>query len=462
MPRSLTAGALILCLTALPLQAEKVAPASAAQISLSFAPIVKATAPGVVNIYASRVVAQRVSPFAQDPFFSQLFGGLEKTVPRVQNSLGSGVIVDPAGIVVSNYHVVGDANDIRVVLSDRREFDGEILLADQHADLAIIRLKGASNLPAVELADSDAAEVGDLALAIGNPFGVGQTVTSGIVSGLARSGGGVSDRSGYYIQTDAPINPGNSGGALVDMSGRLLGINTSILSRSGGSNGIGFAIPANLVRQYVEQARSGNSSFRRPWSGITVQQVEASLAQALDQTVPRGVVVANIHPSSPFAAAGLRQGDVITALDGSPVNAPSELDFRLTTRRLGDLADVSFLRNGQEQTTVVSIVEAPDEPPSAPETIQSRNLFDGLTVATLNPRLQETLDLPLSARGVVVTDVEGIAANSGLRRGDILVALNGRELATGRDLARLVRGGPATWDLTLRRRDRTLRVRLRG
>lgn len=461
MHRSLTAGALILYLAALPLQAERVAPTSAAQMSLSFAPIVKATAPGVVNIYASRVVAQRISPFARDPFFSQLFGGLEQTVPRVQNSLGSGVIVDPEGIVVSNYHVVGDANDIRVVLSDRREFDGEILLADQHTDLAIIRLKGASNLPAVDLANSDAAEVGDLVLAIGNPFGVGQTVTSGIISGLARSGG-VSDRSSYYIQTDAPINPGNSGGALVDMSGQLLGVNTSILSRSGGSNGIGFAIPANLVRQYVEQAQSGNSGFRSPWSGIAVQQVEASLAQALDQVVPQGVVIADIHPSSPFAAAGLQQGDVITAFDGLPVNTPSELDFRLATRRLGDRAEVSFLRNGQERTATVSIVEAPDEPPAAPETIQSRNIFSGLTVATLNPRLQESLDLPLGARGVVVTDVGDLAANSGLRRGDILIALNGHELATARDLASLVRGGPAAWELTLQRGDRTLRVRLRG
>ncbi|MCB2105473.1 MAG: trypsin-like peptidase domain-containing protein, partial [Rhodobacteraceae bacterium] len=221
-----------------PARAEDRVPQDAAEISLSFAPLVRATAPAVVNIYARRIVEQRQSPFANDPFFSQFFG-LGQAAPRVQNSLGSGVILREDGIVVSNVHVVAGADEIRVVLSDRREYDGKVILADPAADIAVIQLEGASDLPALTLADSDQAEVGDLVLAIGNPFGVGQTVTSGIVSGLARSGGGMGQGRGYFIQTDAPINPGNSGGALIDMEGHVLGINSQIVTRSGGSNGIG-------------------------------------------------------------------------------------------------------------------------------------------------------------------------------------------------------------------------------
>lgn len=453
--------AAFLCLAA-PVSAERVVPAGAAEMTLSFAPVVKATAPGVVNIYASRVVARRVSPFASDPFFSQFFGGLDRNVPQVQNSLGSGVIVDTGGIVVSNYHVVGDATDIRVVLSDRREFEAEVLLADEDADLAVLRLLGAEDLPAVPLADSDAAEVGDLVLAIGNPFGVGQTVSSGIVSGLARSGGRLTDQAGYYIQTDAPINPGNSGGALVDMSGSLLGINTSILTRSGGSDGIGFAIPANLVRQYVDQALTGHDEFRKPWAGVSVQQIEAALAAALDQPLPRGVVVVAIHPESPFAAEGLAPGDVILAVNGQPVNAPAELDFRLATLGLGTDADITWLHGGEEITARIRLAEAPDDPPAAPQRLSTRNLFDGLTIATINPRLIERHGLPLDAQGALVLEASGLSRNAGLRPGDLLVSLNGYGIETAADLARLTRGGPQAWELILRRGDRTLRIRLRG
>ena len=237
-------------------RAEDQVPQSQAQVTLSFAPIVKQATPAVVNVYTKRIVAQSQSPFAGDPFFSQFFRD-QVVTPRVQNSLGSGVIVSPDGIVVSNYHVVGEAAEIRVVLSDKREFDAAVLLADPETDLAILKLDSDAPFPYLPFANSEQAEVGDLVLAIGNPFGVGQTVTSGIVSGLARSGGDMGRGRGYFIQTDAAINPGNSGGALVDISGQLLGINTSILSQSGGSNGIGFAIPANLVRQYVEQAAAG-------------------------------------------------------------------------------------------------------------------------------------------------------------------------------------------------------------
>ncbi|MCC6001378.1 MAG: trypsin-like peptidase domain-containing protein [Pararhodobacter sp.] len=286
-------------------------PQSTAQIALSFAPVVRSASPAVVSIYARRVVEARATPFFDDPLFGQLFGDFGRRVPRVQSALGSGVIVSDDGIVVSNFHVVGRADEIRVVLSDRREFDAEVMLTDEESDLAVLRLREASGLPALSLADSDRLEVGDLVLAIGNPFGVGQTVSSGIVSALARSGIAVGSGRGYFIQTDAAINPGNSGGALVDMAGRLAGINTAILTRTGGSHGIGFAIPANLVAQVVAQAQAGNKRFVRPWVGLQAQAVDAGLAEALGQSLPQGVVISDLHDDSPLRAAGLQVGDVI-------------------------------------------------------------------------------------------------------------------------------------------------------
>src|SRR6056300_1584156 len=261
---------------AVPVFGETRVPRNDLEIKLSFAPLVKQTAPAVVNIYAERVVNQVITPFQNDPFFRDFFRNFATPQQRVQNSLGSGVILSPDGIIVSNYHVVGGAQNIRVVLNDRREYSARVLLADQDSDLAILQVSGAPDLPSLELRDSDTVEVGELVLAIGNPFGVGQTVSSGIISGLARSGvmPGSNGR-GYFIQTDAAINPGNSGGALIDVNGALIGVNTSILTRSGGSNGIGFAIPANLVAEFMRQAKAGQSRFMRPWAGLQGQAVDA-------------------------------------------------------------------------------------------------------------------------------------------------------------------------------------------
>ncbi len=291
--------------------AETRVPQSQAEISLGFAPLVKQAAPAVVNIYAKIVTeAPQASPFAGDPFFDDFFRSFSNPRPRVQNSLGSGVILAEDGIVVSNYHVVGMATEIRVVTTDRHEYDARVVLADQASDLAILRLEDAEGLPFLNLRNSDQVEVGELALAIGNPFGVGQTVSSGIISGLARTGTGTGEGFGYYIQTDAPINPGNSGGALIDVNGDLIGINTRILSRSGGSNGIGFAIPANLVREFLHQARAGAESFQRPWAGMTGQPVDADLAASLGMPRPEGMLISELHPESPFAKAGFEVGDV--------------------------------------------------------------------------------------------------------------------------------------------------------
>src|SRR5579883_693872 len=266
------------------------APSSVGEIRLSFAPVAKRVAPSVVNVYAARVVENRF-PMFDDPIFRRFFGGSPRE--QVQRSLGSGVIVDPSGLVVTNFHVIENADQVRVSLADKREFEADIVLKDQHSDLAVLRLKDArERFAAIELGDSDALQVGDLVLAIGNPFGVGQTVTHGIVSAVARTQVGITDYQ-FFIQTDAAINPGNSGGALIDMTGRLVGINTAIYSPSGGSNGIGFAIPSNMVRVVVTSALHGGR-VRLPWVGANFQALTSDIAETLGTTDLRGALVADV------------------------------------------------------------------------------------------------------------------------------------------------------------------------
>ncbi|QYZ70123.1 Do family serine endopeptidase [Neotabrizicola shimadae] len=436
-------------------------PASQAQIDLSFAPVVHSAAPAVVNIYATRVVDQKASPFAGDPLFERLFGDLAPTTPRVQNSLGSGVIVGSDGIVVTNFHVVGSATEIRVVLNDRREYAATVMLGDEDSDLAILKLDGASDLPSLAFTDSDAIEVGDLVLAIGNPFGVGQTVSSGIVSGLARSSTAVGDGLGAFIQTDAAINPGNSGGALVDMQGRLVGINTAILSRTGGSLGIGFAIPANLVAQVVTQAQAGSDRFTKPWAGLTGQAVDAATAEAMGLPRPDGVVLSSVHPESPFAAAGLKAGDVITEVDGLPVNSPQEIVLRIATRGVGAKVDVSWLRDGEAQGATVLLIAAPDSPAREARTISGDTPLDGLSVARINPAVLEELDLPPKADGIVVTQAGRTSAAAGFRAGDLILAINGAEVGSTADVETLALSGDRRWRIDLVRQGKPVRLQFR-
>ena len=342
-------------LAAAPAAAQTV-PESRAEIQLSFAPVVKRASPAVVNVFTRKVVERRMSPFSGNPFFDRFFrefGG--PTRRRLENSLGSGVIMRPEGIVVTNAHVVENAVDIRVALADRREFDAELILFDKPSDLAVLQLEGAEDLPTLALRDSDTLEVGDLVLAIGNPFGVGQTVTSGIVSALARTG----RRGGYFVQTDAAINPGNSGGALVDGAGRLVGVNTAILSRSGGSVGIGFAIPSDLVAQAVESALRGERRLARPWAGVRGQTVDAALAEALGLDRPAGVIIAEMRRDSPLAAAGVRPGDVVIELEGEPVDTPQEFAYRLAALGVGGEAEIVWLHEGRRREGVMALVPAP-------------------------------------------------------------------------------------------------------
>jgi Do/DeqQ family serine protease len=412
-------------LAPLPLAAQMRVPASQAEIQMGFAPLVKEAAPAVVNIYAKRIVAVRDSPFAGDPFFEGLFRDFGTVRPQVQNSLGSGVILSADGIVVSNYHVVGEATDIRIVLADRREFNASVILGDEESDLALLQLEGAADLPALSLRDSDSVEVGELVLAIGNPFGVGQTVSSGIVSGLARSGTASGTGRGYFIQTDAAINPGNSGGALIDVNGDLIGVNTSILTRSGGSNGIGFAIPANLVARFVEQAREGRTRFERPWAGMSGQSVDADIAASLGLTRPGGILISALHPASPFADAGLTPGDVILSVDGQPVNTPAEMVFRMSVAGLGEVAQVTTMRDGVETTVAVELRAAPDTPPRDRREMDERTPLPGLVVLNVNPAVLAEFNLPLATGGVIVENPGPYGARLGIQPGDVILAING-------------------------------------
>lgn len=441
--------------------AEDRVPDSQAEISLSFAPLVKQATPAVVNIYAKRIVESRSSPFADDPVFGDFFRSFGPSRPRVQNSLGSGVILTDDGYVVSNYHVVGGADEIRVVLNDRREFNAKVLLADKDADLAILKLEGAKDMPHMDLRDSDTVEVGELTLAIGNPFGVGQTVSSGIVSGLARSGTATGNERGYFIQTDAPINPGNSGGALIDVKGRLIGVNTSILSRSGGSNGIGFAIPAGLVKEFLKQAEEGQTTFQRPWAGISGQPVDADMATHFGLDRPEGIAITDMHDSSPFKAAGFEVGDAILAVDGYPVSSPPEMIFRMTVAGLGNSVSVTRLHDGKTKDISVKLTAAPEDPARDPLTTASDSVIPGLGLVTVNPAVIAESQLSFDATGAMITDPGAIGARAGLKEGDVIREVNGDTVGSSQQAADALRHAKNFLALSVLRDGQTLTMRFR-
>ena len=351
-------------------------PTDAATMRLSFAPVVRKAAPAVVNVFSRQVVRQ-----AADPFWEMFGGGMGVPRERVAQSLGSGVIVRGDGVIVTNNHVIAGGQEIRVVLGDRREFPAKVLLADAHSDIAVLKIDvGHEVLPVLPLDDRDDAQVGDLVLAIGDPFGVGQTVTNGIVSAIARTGVGITDVS-YFLQTDAAINPGNSGGALVDMDGNMVGMNTAILSQSGTSSGVGFAIPATLVKRVVEQALAGHGAGAgRPWLGVKTQDVTADIAASMGLARPEGVLVTDLYPDGPGAHADLRQGDLITAIDGAPVNDSATLNYHVATRQAGDEV-VLTIRRGKaaDQAVRVRVAAPPGGGPATGVLISGRNPLSGAT-----------------------------------------------------------------------------------
>src|SRR5215468_3109036 len=431
---------------------ERRLPASAAEVRLSYAPVVQRAAPAVVNVYAARAAAR--NPLLDDPIFRRFFGvpGGGGAPEQLQRSLGSGVLVDAAGLVVTNNHVIEGATEVKVSLHDKREFEADIVLKDQRSDLAVLRLRGASErFPAIEFTDSDALQVGDLVLAIGNPFAVGQTVTHGIVSAVARTQIGITDYQ-FFIQTDAAINPGNSGGALVDLTGKLVGINTAIFSRSGGSQGIGFAIPANMVRVVVASARSGGSTVKRPWLGAKLQAVTPEIADSMGLKRPAGALVSNVTANSPAASAGLKAGDLILSVDGQDVDDPNAFDYRFGTKALGGSARLGILRGGREQSATVSLRSAPATPRDE-IVIRSRSPFSGVKIANLSPALAEELQLQNVDQGVAIVDVDtgSYASNLGFQRGDVIEEVNGERISKTSDLDRLARTPNRSWRITILR-----------
>jgi Do/DeqQ family serine protease len=445
-----------------PAPAQPSVPQSRAEVALSFAPVVKRVAPAVVNVYASRKVEAQINPLFADPLFRQFFGGRGQPPARMESSLGSGTIVDRSGIIVTNHHVIKDATEVKVALADRREFEAEIVLKDERTDLAVIRIKDKGDYPFAEIGDSENLQVGDLVLAIGNPFGVGQTVTQGIVSALARTQVGVADYQ-FFIQTDAAINPGNSGGALIDLDGRLVGVPSAIYSRSGGSIGIGFAIPATIVKFVVEQAKTGNV-VRRPWLGATLQNVTADVAETLGLDRPKGALVAGLIPGGPAAKAGLKIGDLLVSIDGHEVDDPDGFGVRFGTRQLGGVAKAVVQRGKQKLVVEIAALAAPETVPRDERVIEGDSPFAGATVVNMSPAVGEELHLPFDLTGVVVREVApgSPAQRVGFQKGDGIVEVNGVAVDRTTTLMRVANSGPVVWRLVVRRDGQLVRMVFRG
>jgi len=419
------------------------------ELRLSYAPVVQQVAPAVVNVYAAKVVQNR-NPLLDDPIFRRFFGVPGGLGNQVQRSLGSGVIVDSGGLIVTNNHVIEGADEVKVSLADKREFEASLVLKDPRTDLAILQIKdGRERFPVLEFADSDALQVGDVVLAIGNPFGVGQTVTHGIVSALARTQVGVSDYQ-FFIQTDAAVNPGNSGGALVDLTGKLVGINTAIFSRSGGSQGVGFAIPANMVKVVVASGKTGGKAVPRPWLGAKLQTVTADIADSMGLKRPSGALIANVTPDSPAARASLKPGDLIVSVDGQNVEDPNAFDYRFATKPPGGTARLGIVRGGREQTVTVALQIAP-EMPREEIVIRSRSPFSGVKIANLSPALVDELQVRNAEEGVVIVDVDNgsYASNLGFQRGDVIQEVNGERITKTHDLERLSKAQNRAWRIVI-------------
>ncbi len=441
-------------MTAVPASATKLVPQSELQIQLSFAPLVKQMAPSVVNVYAARQVRQRRSPFAGDPFFERFFGrGLGgQQRPRTARSLGSGVVIGTDGIIITNNHVIENADEVKIAFADGREFEATIVLVDKTSDLAVLKVDAGEEFPAIALGDSEDLQVGDLVLAIGNPFGVGQTVTSGIVSALARSQMGVND-FGFFIQTDASINPGNSGGALVSMEGELIGINTAIFSRSGGSNGIGFAVPSNMVRVVLDSVRAGSTTLLRPWVGADFQSVTPDIAESLGLDRPRGALVSGVTRNSPAERAGLQLGDIILALDDKPVPQVQALGYRLATAGIGRTVSLSILTKGERRKLDIALEPAPEKPERDVRLIDGRSPFAGLEVANLSPRVAMEVGMGSDKRGVVVLRVQenSTASRMGFKPGDIVLQINGELVESTKALDALSNTQYRGWEFVFER-----------
>jgi serine protease Do len=464
MRRTLRAALFTILATA-PLHAAEPAavPQSMNQVFLTFAPVVKRVAPAVVNVYARSIVQTPTNPLFNDPVFQQFFGVTPQMRQRVQQSLGSGVIVRGDGLILTNNHVVQGGQDIVVALSDKREFKAKVLLADARTDLAVLKIDThGEKLPTIPFADSDKLQVGDLVLAIGDPFGVGQTTTMGIVSALARTQIGASDYQ-FFIQTDAAINPGNSGGALVTTDGKLAGINTAIYSRTGESVGIGFAIPANLARRVVDGVQTGGG-VKLAWIGAVGQPVTGDIAGALGLPRPEGVLIKSVYPSGPVAKAGLRTGDVIISVDGVEVDDMQSLNYRIATHKPGDSVKLHVTSGKAARDTTVALALPPEDPPRELTTIAGRNPLTGAKVENLSPAVATDLQMGLMAKGVVVVSVSNGTPSGGygFQPGDIVKTVNGVAITRSGQLQKALEAGNGHWDLVIDRNGQRLSLSVTG
>lgn len=433
----------------------------------SFSDTVKKASSAVVNIYTEKeVVARTLNPFLDDPFFNQFFnqeGISGRMKKRIERSLGSGVVVTEDGYIVTNYHVVKDATSIRVVFGDRTEMAAEFIAADKNSDIAVMKIiledeRDTAQFKYLDFADSDEIEVGDVVLALGNPFGVGQSVTMGIVSALGRSNLGTGHYENY-IQTDAAINPGNSGGALVDSEGKLVGVNTAIYSKTGGSQGVGFAIPANAVRVTLNSVLT-TGKITRPWFGAAGQDVTDDLAVQLELSRPYGVLINEIVPDSPAAKANLQIGDIILSFDGKEVDTMGVLNARIASSYVGETYNMDVWREGKGYVSSVMLGALPDRRVAEQYTVQGSNPLAGYTFEPLSPALNDELGLPFNTEGVVVV---GAPSRRGfgmvdLIEGDIIVSINKKNIRTMKDLQTAVSRRPNAWQVVYERSGNIHRV----
>ena len=427
-------------------------PQSAAQVTLSFAKTVETSSPAVVNIYTKRRTKKNFGLF-ENPFFKDFFPGFNFEQERQGNSLGSGVVVDSSGLIISNLHVLQGAEDIVVVTHDRREYQADIVVEDDKTDLAIIKLKDFSEtLPSLSFGDVYDVRVGDLVLAIGNPFGVSQTVTSGIISGLSRTQV-TENRYQSFIQTDAAINPGNSGGALIDIKGDLIGINSALISPTGSSTGLGFAIPVNMIKPIVFAAKN-EVPLNRAWLGFEPQAVDSASAEALGLHYPHGVLVGDVLEGSPADKAGLKTGDLIIAADDNLLETPNSLRFFIATLIPEQTPNVRLKVHGEETEIVFPIAFPPAEPPINRQIIEGRNILSGTAVLNVSPFVTEFHDLPLGTTGVMIQEIlQGSPAQRlGFRAGDVVRSLNGRTIANVAALVQLMKKShPKKWSVEVLR-----------